>query len=266
VKSHLLGCMVSAACSILLVNAASGTMAWAANDAPKLTTMKFEWNSDVPSCGGRPAQAWISAIGPVTETTAADFEAFAGTNNLRGALIVLDSEGGSVLSAIELGRAIRRREITTTVGKTTKVRCPDGTISHSNLSPAADCESMCAFILLGGVQRSVPTEARVLVHQIWPRRKRKGSLENDYTADDVSIVQRDLAVLARYTIEMGASIELIEAASRVPPWQALHALTREEIRQFAVSTEDPSVKMSNSATPVKTQGTTQQTGAQAVGR
>jgi hypothetical protein len=124
---------------------------------------------------------------------------------------------------------------------------------------------MCAFILLGGVQRFVPTEARVLVHQIWPRRKRKGSLENDYTADDVSIVQRDLAVLARYTIEMGGSIELIEAASRVPPWQALHALTREEIRQFAVSTEGPSVKMSNS-TSMGTQGPTQQTGAQAVGR
>jgi len=258
--------MVLAACSMLLANASCGTMAWAANDGPKITTMKFEWNSDVPSCGARPGQSWISAVGPVTETTASDFEAFAGTSNLRGALIVLDSEGGSVLSAIELGRAIRRREMMTTVGKTIKVRCPDGTISHSNLSPAADCESMCAFILLGGVQRSVPTEARVLVHQIWPRRKRKGSLENDYTADDVSIVQRDLAVLARYTVEMGVSIELIEAAARVPPWQALHALTREEIRQFAVSTEEPSVKMSNSTAPVGTQGTTQQTGAQAVGR
>jgi hypothetical protein len=261
VKSHLPGCMVLAACSIFLCNAG-----WAANEGTRLATMKFEWNSDVPSCGAQPVQTWISAVGPVTETTAADFEAFAGTGTLRGALIVLDSEGGSVLSAIELGRAIRRREMMTTVGKTSKVRCPDGTISHSNRSPAADCESMCAFILLGGVQRFVPTEARVLVHQIWPRRKRKGSLENDYTADDVSIVQRDLAVLARYTIEMGVSIELIEAASRVPPWQALHALTREEIRQFAISTEGPSVKMSNSTSSMGAQGPTQQTGAQAVGR
>ena len=239
-------------------------MAWAANDGTKLTTMKFEWNSDVPSCGTQLAQTWISAAGPVTETTAADFETFAGLSNLRGALIVLDSEGGSVLSAIELGRAIRRREMMTTVGKTSKVWCPDGTISHSKLSPAADCESMCAFILLGGVQRSVPTEARVLVHQIWPRRKRKGSLENDYTADDVSIVQRDLATLARYTVEMGVSIELVEAAARVPPWQALHPLSREEIRQFAISTEEPSVKMSTPTAPVGTRGVTQQT--QAVGR
>jgi hypothetical protein len=241
-------------------------MARAANEGTKLATMKFEWNSDVPSCGTQLAQTWISAVGPVTETTAADFEAFAGLINLRGALIVLDSEGGSVLSAIELGRSIRRREMMTTVGKTSKVWCPDGTISHSKLSPAADCESMCAFILLGGVQRSVPTEARVLVHQIWPRRKRKGSLENDYTADDVSIVQRDLATLARYTVEMGVSIELLEAAARVPPWQPLHPLSREEIRQFAISTDQPSVKTSTSTAPVGTQGVTQQTGAQAVGR
>ncbi len=260
-KSHLLGCMVLAACSIFLCD-----MAWAANDGTKLTTMKFEWNSDVPSCGVQRAQIWISAVGPVTEATAADFETFAGASDLRGALIVLDSEGGSVLSAIELGRSIRRREMMTTIGKTSKVWCPDGTISHSKLSPAADCESMCAFILLGGVQRSVPTEARVLVHQIWPRRKRKGSLENDYTADDVSIVQRDLATLARYTVEMGVSIELVEAAARVPPWQPLHPLTREEIRQFAISTDQPSAKVSTSTAPVATQGTPQQTGAQAVGR
>jgi hypothetical protein len=253
--------MVLAVCSIFLCD-----MARAANDGAKLATMKFEWNSDVPSCGAQLAQNWISAVGPVTETTATDFEAFAGPINLRGALIVLDSEGGSVLSAIELGRAIRRREMMTTVGKTSKVWCPDGTISHSKLSPAADCESMCAFILLGGVQRSVPAEARVLVHQIWPRRKRKGSLENDYTADDVSIVQRDLATLARYTVEMGVSIELLEAAARVPPWQPLHPLSREEIRQFAISTDQPAAKVSTSTVPIGTQGVTQQTGAQAVGR
>src|SRR5215471_21441566 len=96
-----------AACLMLFVNAAS-----AANDQTKSATMRFEWNTDVPSCGAEPARVWISASGPVTETTAADFETFAGSSDLRGALIVLDSEGGSVLSALEFGRAIRRRGMT----------------------------------------------------------------------------------------------------------------------------------------------------------
>jgi len=249
-----------AACLILLVNAAA-----AANDDAKPAKMRFEWNTDVASCGAQPARIWISAVGPVTETTAGDFEAFAGSSDLRGALIVLDSEGGSVLSALELGRAIRRRGMATTVGKTTKVMCPDGTVSHSTLSSKADCESMCAFILLGGVHRYVPAEARILVHQIWLGSKRKRSLENQYTANELSLVQRDLASLARYTIEMGVSIELVEAAARVPPWEPLYSLTRDELRRFAVATEDPSFKLSATATPVPAENTpsSQQSGMNA---
>ena len=245
-KSDLARCTVRVgACVMLFANIAS-----AANDQVKPATMRFEWNTDVPSCGAPLARVWISAVGPVTESTAADFEAFAGSSDLRGALIVLDSEGGSVLSALELGRAIRRRGMTTTVGKTTKVMCPDGTVSHSTLSSKADCESMCAFVLLGGVHRYVPVEARVLVHQIWLGSKRKRSLENQYTANELSLVQRDLATLARYTIEMGVSIELIETAARVPPWEPLYPLTRDELRHFAISTDEPAIQQSASAASI----------------
>jgi hypothetical protein len=143
--------------------------------------------------------------------------------------------------------------------------CPDGAVSHSTLSSKADCESMCAFILLGGVHRYVPPEARILVHQIWLGSKRKRSLENQYTANEVSLVQRDLASLARYTIEMGVSIELIETASRVPPWEPLYSLTRDELRRFAVATEEPSFKLSASAAPMPAENTasSQQTGMNA---
>ena len=233
----------------------------AASGQAKPATMQFEWNSDKASCGSSPARAWISAVGPVTDATAADFEAFAGSSDLRGAVIVLDSEGGSVLAALEVGRSIRRRGMTTTVGKTTRVLCPDGTVSHSTLSPKADCESMCAFVLLGGVHRYVPAEARVLVHQIWLGSKRKRSLENQYTANELSLVQRDLATLARYTVEMGASIELIEAAARVPPWEPLYPLTRDELRHFLVATDGPSMQLTAAAPPPPT--TPQPTGTQA---
>jgi hypothetical protein len=39
---------------------------------------------------------------------------------------VLDSEGGSVLTALALGRAIRRFDMTTTVGKTIVLPSHDG--------------------------------------------------------------------------------------------------------------------------------------------
>src|SRR5215470_2370724 len=119
-----------------------------AKDDAKPSTMRFEWRTEGPAeqCG-RFCRRWVSAIGVVTDGTARDFETWAKDNgNVRGATLVLDSEGGSVLAALALGRAIRRLDMTTTVGKTTLVPPTDGGAPRAALSPKAQCESMCAFI------------------------------------------------------------------------------------------------------------------------
>jgi len=51
-------------------------------------------------------------------------------------------------------------------------------------------------------------------------------------------VQRDIGSLARYTVEMGGSIELVETALRVPPWEPMYALSAEELRRMQVMTVD----------------------------
>lgn len=233
-KSYLVGAMALAgACVVAFANNAS-----VANDQTKPVSMRFERHRDASSCGREPCRTWISAVGAVSEKTATEFEAFASSGDLRGATIVLDSEGGSVLSALALGRAIRRLGMTTTIGKTSVISRANGDASRATLSPNADCESMCVFILLGGLRRHVPPEARVLVHQIWLGNKSKRALEANYSANELSLVQRDLARLARYTIEMGGGIELIETAARVPPWEPLYALSRDELRRMRITTVD----------------------------
>jgi hypothetical protein len=172
----------------------------------------------------------------VAESSAREFEVFARDNDVRGATLVLDSEGGSVLAALALGRAIRRFDMTTTVGKTTVLPPMDGTAPRATLSPKAQCESMCAFILLGGARRYVPPEARVLVHQIWLGNKSKRALESSYSAEELRLVQRDIGKLARYTVEMGGGIELLETALRIPPWEPMYVLSREELRRMQVVT------------------------------
>jgi hypothetical protein len=97
---------------------------------------------------------------------------------------------------------------------------------------------MCAFILLGGTRRHVPQEARVLVHQIWLGSKSRRALESSYSAEEISRVERDIGSLARYTVEMGGGIELVEAALRVPPWEPMHELSGEEIRRMRLVTID----------------------------
>ena len=201
--------------------------------------MRFEWRTEGPAvdCGTH-CQVWISATGAITESTVRDFEQFATANNVRGATLVLDSEGGSVLSALALGRAIRRFEMTTTVGKTAALPAVDDGKPRASLSPKANCESMCAFILLGGTRRYVPPEAQVLVHQIWLGAKSKRALESSYSAEELDLVQRDIGKLARYTIEMGGGIELLETALRIPPWQPMYVLSAEEVRRLRLATVD----------------------------
>jgi hypothetical protein len=207
-------------------------------DEPRMSSMRFEWRSEqARDLCGKTCRMWISAVGPVTDRTPRDFEVFAERNDVRGATLVLDSEGGSVLDTIAFGRALRRLNITTTVGKTVIAAAADGSTA-TVLSPAAACESMCAFVLLGGVRRYVAPEARILVHQIWLSKKREHSETASYTAHEIVAVERDIGSLARYTIEMGGGIELLEAALQVPPWQPLYQLSRDEIRRMGLNTID----------------------------
>src|SRR5581483_3761347 len=40
-------------------------------------------------------------------------------------------------------------------------------------------------------------------------------------------------------MEMGASIDVLDLALRIPPWEPMHVLTREEIRSARVATDEP---------------------------
>jgi hypothetical protein len=158
--------------------------------------------------------------------------------DVRGAVLVLDSDGGSVLGTLALGRAIRSLDMITTVGRTV-ILPPDAKGERrAKLGSDASCESMCAFLLLAGTRRYVPPQAQVLVHQIWLGTKRKQALELSYTAEELNIVQRDIGRLTQYTIEMGGSADLIETALRVPPWEPLYRLTADELHRMRLSTLD----------------------------
>ena len=200
--------------------------------------MRFEWHMEGPAeACGKACRTWISAVGVITEDTAREFEGFAENNNVQGATLALDSEGGSVVAGLALGRAIRRLDMTTTVGKTIALPSDDGK-ARARLSPDTSCESMCAFLLLGGTRRYVPPQARVLVHMIWLGDKRDHAREASYTAEELGLVQQDIGSIARYTVEMGGGIELLETALRVPPWEPMYALTADEVHRMRLTTQE----------------------------
>lgn len=199
--------------------------------------MRFVLRQEAPSklCGDN-CRLFIGASGAITADTPQDFQKFSHAHDVKGATVVLDSDGGSVHGAIALGREIRALGLNTTVGRLEDLDGPQHGIRRAKFSPRGECESMCAFVLIAGVRRDVPAEARVMVHQIWLGDRREDPTAATYSAEDLVLVQRDIGLLVRYTGDMGASMELIELALRIPPWEPMHTLTREEIRSAQIET------------------------------
>jgi hypothetical protein len=213
--------------------------------------MQFEFWTEGPTdaCGTK-CRSWVSATGAITSDTPRDFEAFAKKRKLAGVAIALDSDGGSVLGALSLGRAIRKLGMTTTVGKSVDLAAGEGGERRGRLMPRAYCESMCAFVLLAGVERHVPAAARVLVHQIWLGDRRDDPTAANYSAEDLVLVQRDIGRLAQYTVEMGGSIDLLEIALKIPPWEPMRLLSRDELRgmKLVTAAEEATEASSNTST------------------
>ncbi len=225
--------------ALAFVSALAGSaVAAAAGEYARALPMQFTLRHDTGEACGGPCGPWVSAAGMIKSETARDFEQFAQRHDLHGATIAFDSEGGSVLGAIALGRAIRRLDMKTTVGRADVPSSGDARAAA--LVPRGDCDSMCAFVLLAGTQRSVPPRARVRVHQIWLGDRREDAMAANYSAEDLVLVQRDIGRLAQYTVEMGGSIELLEIALRIPPWEPMRALSRAELRQVRLDmTSEP---------------------------
>jgi len=208
-------------------------------DDPALAPMRFEWKLEGPAAAcGNTCRTWISATGAIVVDTPKAFEKFVAGRDVHGAMLAIDSGGGSVIAALSLGRMLRDNDITTTVGRSIDLAPGPADDKRARLSPSADCESMCAFVLLGGKRRFVPPEAQVLVHQIWLGDRRDDATAANYSAEDLMLVQRDIGRLARYTVEMGGDIELLETSLRIPPWERLRALSQDELRRMHLQNVD----------------------------
>ncbi|WP_458760469.1 hypothetical protein ACSVBT_06640 [Afipia sp. TerB] len=198
--------------------------------------MTFDWHAARTGACEPDCRNWISAVGVVTNDTPKQFAAFAKSRAVKGATMVLDSSGGSVLDAIALGRRWRDLGIHTTVGTVVEHAGKDGL--EREVLPDAYCESMCVFLLLSGETRYVPPGAHVRVHQIWMGDRADNAKASSYSAQDLTIVQHDIGSLAKFTFDMGGSGDLLALALSVPPWEPLHELTPAELRTTHILRDD----------------------------
>jgi len=129
--------------------------------------------------------------------------------------VVLNSPGGSVSDALELGRALRDTGLKTRV--------------------AADgiCLSACPYLFAAGTERHAEAGARIGVHQHYFG---ENTLLPAFTA--VSDIQRGQGAVMRYLDEMGVDPMLMALGLATPP-DEIYLLLPEELTRYALATEAP---------------------------
>ena len=204
--------------------------------------MRFQLRQDAAQDCADNCRLLISAAGAITADTPSEFR------NLPRAATFKAPRWCSTPTAARCSARSRLAGISATSSSTprsasspTRRRSKSG-VMRANLSPRADCESMCAFVLLAGMQRAVAPEARVMVHQIWLGDRRDDPTAATYSAEDLVLVQRDIGRLAKYTADMGGPADLLEA-------RAAHSAVGADARAHARRTRSRWVSSRNENAP-----------------
>jgi len=132
----------------------------------------------------------------------------------RPAIVSLDSPGGSVIDALEIGRVIRD------LGADTR------------LQGKAVCLSACPYAFVGGAMRSIDDSARLGVHQ------------HSFGASNilpvflaVEDIQRGQAEVLDHLIAMGVDLRVMGPAMATPA-DEIYILTTEELRDWNVVSDE----------------------------
>jgi hypothetical protein len=200
-------------------------------------------HGDADACGPGCSE-WIAAEGMFDPGAEKRFRDFLGALKGRKLPIYFNSIGGVMGQSRLLGRILREREMTASVGATIpkgcRVRNPldascrqimqsNNEVTAQLRSTGAMCHSACLYALIGAPVRQVPAGALVGIHATAP------------TSVSIAISRRPGAPTEqqfeasrkRYLREMGADPELLDLAAKTPA-KSLHLLSRDEIARFGI--------------------------------
>jgi hypothetical protein len=177
--------------------------------------------------GGCPAV--IAAEGEITDQTPAEFADFVRSNIGRAnlhAIVFLDSPGGKVVAAMELGRIWRRLGVAAIVGRANSAY-PGSTTQFL----AARCLSACVYALIGAKKRVIPPVSIVGVHRMFFYEDQGGIMGDGEGGRRHYDNGGMKALLSNYTSRMGVNPALIAMAEHIGS-DHIHVLSRSEIAHY----------------------------------
>ena len=161
---------------------------------------------------GRPG---IVAVGQITLDTPTEFAA---VPMAPGTQVYLNSPGGNVGAAVQLGSLFRSRGITAVVAG----------VTEEGVAVPGACYSACVYALVGAGRRVVPGRSRVGIHRM------QAATEDLTGAYERAEHRAAASTLKGYTARMGVDPSMISSAERTPS-TSIHVLTSRELRQWGVA-------------------------------
>lgn len=192
---------------------------------------------------------WIVAEGVIEADTHTRFREFLEREGLleaRGLRVHLNSPGGDLMGALQLGILFRQQEMNTAVSAAKVEEIYDGGLRVVGESRNADCSSACVFAFAGGVSRyashRTPGSAigfqslgRLGVHQFYDPISLVDPTANILDAQDRIADQQFVSLLLNYLSNMDVSAELLQLAAQTDP-RGMHYLTESELRSTRIDT------------------------------
>ncbi|MDW6023518.1 hypothetical protein SAZ10_17345 [Mesorhizobium sp. BAC0120] len=162
--------------------------------------------------GGR-----LEATGAITPGTAERFKTEIERRGDYVKTVVLNSPGGSVQDALEMGRLIREKGLGTLVEK------------------GGYCASSCPLVFAGGATRTAQKGAFVGVHQVIALPVTGAALANADDRASFDLAQKISAECQRHLVEMGVDPRVWIHAMETPPDKIFY-FTSDELEQLRLVT------------------------------
>ena len=227
-------------------------------DSTKKNPLAFYLAKGEANACGRGCSEWIAVEGSFDSGAADRLRSLLKRNPAAAKFpVIFHSPGGEVMNAFAIGRIMRQRGMTASVGLTVPEVCAGGESdacreAKSSGKPVAarlftvrgSCASACVWAVAGAKVREILPGALLGVHSYRQEISvtvRAGSLVSDeriraYARERYRAYQQSARAAAdnrtrSYLVEMGISPEVFALAATVPH-DKIHFLTREEIIRF----------------------------------
>lgn len=168
---------------------------------------------------------WIVAEGDIVPGSAEEFRALSRRQNLEGTRVLINSRGGSLHAALQLGIEFRRQGAAVAVAGVTR--------RGRSVTPVGGvCMSACVYALAGARTRVVPSGSAVGVHASFKPERRNGRLyiPKGRSADEAGLDE----IKGRYFAAMGIDPSIVQLESGVSPTQ-IRRLSGSELRQYGLA-------------------------------